>query len=166
MPRPSQSLLLEGFFEFKKTSNAGTCWVRGCSRPSRKDRCLCHTHEMRRWRAKNGRVADWCTLRDHAKGRGIAFAITLDYWRGLTDAFGFYDLKEDEILTVDRVDPTKGYVEGNIRVITLSRNSFKSNAERYLPEHVQHMLDRRREQLREENEKYLNLDPEDEDLPF
>lgn len=151
-------MILEGFFEFKKTAGSGNCWVRGCSRASRDDRCLCHMHEMRRWRAKNVRTSDWCTLRDHAVKRKIQFQLTLDYWRGLTDAFGFYDTKDDEVLTVDRVDPTKGYVEGNVRIITLSRNSWKSCRERYLPEHVQHMLDRRREQLREDNEKYLSLD--------
>ncbi len=163
-------MLTEGFFEFKKSAGSGVCWVRGCSRKSRDDRCLCHMHEMRRWRAKNGRTADWCTLRDHARGRKLEFSITLDYWRGVTDAFGFYVTREDEVLTVDRVDPTKGYVEGNIRIVTISLNSFKSNRERYLPEHVQHMLERRREELQEENERYLSLDPkyddDGEELPF
>lgn len=159
-------MLLEGFFDFKKSCKEGYCWVRGCSRASRNDRSLCHMHEMRRWRAKNARTADWCTLRDHARQRKIEFQITLDYWRGLTDAFGFYDASDDEVLTVDRVDPTKGYVEGNLRVITLSLNSFKSNRERYLPEHVQHILDRRREQMQAENDRYLSLDRDDDDCPF
>ena len=167
MSRPSQALLSEGFFEFKKNASGGMCWVKGCSRASRSDRCLCHMHEMRRWRAKNRRTADYCTLRDHSRARKIPFQITLDYWRGFTDAFGFYEVKEDEVLTVDRVNQTKGYVEGNIRVVTISVNSYKSNKERYLPEHVQHMLERRREDLQEENEKYLAMDPEDDDdLPF
>jgi hypothetical protein len=171
MPRPSQALRLEGFFDFKKTCGVGMCWVRGCSRKSREDRCLCHMHEMRRWRAKNERTADWCTLRDHARGRNIPFAITLDYWRGLTDAFGFYEAKADEVLTIDRVDPTNGYVEGNLRVVTVSLNTIKSNRERYLPEHVQHMLDRRRGKLQEDNARYLGLDPVSydeygEELPF
>jgi hypothetical protein len=164
-------MLVEGFFDFKKTSGASTCWVRGCSKPSRKDRCLCHMHEMRRWRAKNEKIADWCTLRDHAKARKIPFQITLDYWRGVTDAFGFYEIHDDEVLTVDRVDATKGYVEGNIRIVTISINSYKSCIERYLPEHVQHMLDRRREQLQEDNAQYLAMDrpqydDDGDELPF
>lgn len=170
MPKPSQSLLSEGFFEFKKNASDGMCWVKGCSRHSRTDRCLCHMHEMRRWRAKNNRTADYCTLRDHARARNIKFQLTLDYWRGFTDAFGFYDTPdEDEVLTIDRVDPTKGYVEGNIRVITLSLNSYKSCRERYLPEHVQHMLERRRQWIQEENEKFLAMTPEEQEadeLPF
>ena len=125
-------------------------------------------HEMRRWRAKNKKTADWCNLKDHAKARKIPFQITLDYWRGLTDAFGFYEARTNEVLTIDRVDPTKGYVEGNMRVVTVSVNSFKSNRERYLPEHIQHMLERQRDYLQSCNEAYLQLDPDygDDDLPF
>lgn len=168
MSRPSKALISEGFFEFKKNSSEGLCWVKGCSRLSRADRCLCHMHEMRRWRAKNKKTADYCTLRDHSRARGIPFQITLDYWRGLTDAFGFYEAHEDVVLTIDRINPMRGYVEGNIRVVTVSVNVYKSHKERYLPEHVQHMLERRREQLQQENEEYLAMDPSDcdEELPF
>lgn len=173
MAKPSLALLTEGFFEFKKSAGEGLCWVKGCSKPSKNDRCLCHMHEMRRWRAKAKRTADYCTLRDHAKARGIAFDISPEYWKGLTDAFGFYTAREDEVLTIDRVDATRGYVEGNLRVVTMSVNASKSHRERYLPEHVQHMLDRRRRQMQEENEKFLNMDHaeepqewDDQDLPY
>lgn len=162
MPKPSQSLRDEGFFEFKKSSSGGLCWVKGCSRKSRADRCLCHMHDMRRWRAKQKKTADYCTLRDHAKARGIDFSITLDYWRGLVDAFAYYDPPgDDAALSIDRVDPTKGYVEGNIRVVTVSLNSIKSNKERYLPDHVQHMLERHRANKRRENDKFLRMDNHD-----
>jgi len=163
MPRPSQALLCEGFFDFKKNAGEGMCWVKGCNRASRADRCLCHMHEMRRWRAKKKKTADYCTLRDHAKARGIEFTITPDYWRGIVDAFGYYDKREDEVLSIDRVDATQGYVEGNIRVVTFSLNSYKSNREKYLPEHVQHMLDRNREKMRAEKQKHLDMDPPDAD---
>ena len=162
MPQPSQDLLSEGFFEFKKNAGEGLCWVKGCNRSSRRDRSLCHMHDMRRWRAKQKKTADYCTLRDHAKARGIEFKITLDYWRGLVDAFAYYEPREDEALSIDRVDPTKGYIEGNIRVVTVSLNSFKSTREQYLPEHVQHMLERKREQTRSENAKFLEMKPEEE----
>ena len=164
MPRPSASLRNEGFFDFKKNAKDGLCWVKGCQRASRKDRCLCHMHEMRRWRAKNKRTADYCTLRDHAKARKIEFGISLDYWRGLTDAFGFYHKKDDdEVLTIDRVDATKGYVEGNVRVVTVSVNCYKSTRERYLPEHIQHMLERKRDQVQEEYRRHLDMDPDEWD---
>jgi len=161
MPKPSQVMLEEGFFDFKKQAGDGMCWVRGCQRKSKSDRCLCHMHEMRRWRAKNKRSADFCTLRDHAKARKIEFTITQDYWAGLTDAFGFYKAKEGVALSIDRVDPTRGYIPGNLRVVELSINVSKGNREKYLPEHIQHMLERKRQTMLEENEKYLSLDPPD-----
>lgn len=162
MPKPSATLLAEGFFEFKKQSSNGHCWVKGCQRASRHDRSLCHMHEMRRWRALKKKTADYCTLRDHAQARKIKFEITLDYWRGLVDAFGFYNKEDDDlVLSIDRVDATRGYVEGNMRVVTINLNSYKANKEKYLPEHVQHMLERKREQLREEQKKHLAMDNED-----
>lgn len=162
------------------------CWVKGCQRASRTDRSLCHKHEMRRWRAKNKKIADYCTLRDHASARGIEFKIGLDYWRGLVDAFCYYEPRADETLSIDRVNPVRGYVEGNLRIVTVSLNSLKSNRERFLPEHIQHMMDRTRLKTRAGKQKYLDLvrgvdeDPEvwdesklkydggdgDDDLPF
>ena len=59
MPKPSAALLAEGFFEFKGNSSDGLCWVKGCRRASRDDRCLCHMHEMRRWRAQQKKTADY-----------------------------------------------------------------------------------------------------------
>lgn len=169
MPKPSAKLLAEKFYEFKRSAADGCCWVKGCRRASRKEMSLCHMHEMRRWRTLNKKTADYCTLRDHAKARRIKFTITLDYWRGLVDAYGFYNRLEgdDTVLTIDRVDPTLGYVEGNMRVVTINQNSYKSNRERYLPEHVQHMLERKRAQTQQEKEKYLGLDPPPvDDLEF
>jgi len=120
MPKPSKKLLAEGFYEFKKYTTEGRCWVKGCRRKSKADLCLCHMHEMRRWRQNNKQTADFCTLRDHAKARKILFSITPDYWRGLTDGFAYYDVGDDEFLTIDRVNPAKGYVEGNLRVVALA----------------------------------------------
>lgn len=161
MPRPSKALISEGFFDFKKRAREGACWVKGCQNDSRPDRSLCRKHDMRRWRAQKKKTADYCTLRDHANARGIEFKITLDYWRGIVDAFGYYQCGPDEVMTIDRVEAHKGYVEGNLRVVTLSLNSVKANRERFLPEHVQNMLERNRGKMQKEKKKYLDLDHSD-----
>lgn len=165
MPRPSQALLDEGFFTFKKKAGEGLCWVKGCANPCRADRCMCSKCYMRRWRAKAKQTADFCTLRDHARSRGLAFDISPEYWRGLTDGYGFYNPDEDHVLTIDRVKAHRGYVEGNLRIVSVSVNSFKSNRERYLPEHVQDMLDRKRRLVQEENAAHLAMDPEEPEEP-
>jgi len=163
MNGPSQSLREEGFYEFKKNSSEGLCWVKGCSRDKRDKRSLCRMHDMRRWRSKNRQTAGYCTLRDHARARGVEFSISLEYWAGVTDAFAFYEAREDEVLTIDRIDATKGYVEKNIRVVSISMNTMKSIKERYLPEHVQHMIERRREKMRAEAGDLLSLGCEEPD---
>ena len=163
MAGPTKKMLAEGFYEFKKSAGKGLCWVKGCRRESRADRCMCHTHMQRRWRAKNKAQADYANLKSHAKSRGLDFNLSPDYWRGLTDAFNYYG-KSDETPTIDRIDPTKGYVEGNLRVISLKENAAKGARESYLPEHIQSMLERKRKLEQEKNEKYLNLSEEpDED---
>jgi hypothetical protein len=159
MPKPSKALITEGFFELKQNAGEGLCWVKGCQRSSRDDRCLCHMHEMRRFRSKKKRSADYCTLRDHSRARGLPFDITPDYWRGIVDAFGYYTVKAGLVVSIDRVNPSAGYVEGNIRVVTIALNVYKGHRERYLPEHVQSMLERKRITAQEENKKFLDMDP-------
>ena len=167
MPGPSKKILEEGFYEFKKSAGKGLCWVKGCRNFSRDDRCMCHMHMQRRWRAKNEVQADYANLKSHAKSRGLDFDLSPDYWRGLTDAFNYYG-KRDETPTIDRIDPTKGYVEGNLRVISLSENAAKGIRESYLPEHIQSMLDRKRKIEQDKNAKYLELteDPDEEWFPL
>lgn len=163
LPRPQQRLINEGFFEFKKKAGDGMCWVKGCRNQSRDDRSLCHKHEMRRWRSKHKCSAAYHSLKFHAKERRIEFTITADYFRGLTDAYCFFDQGDsEEILTIDRVNPVKGYVCGNLRVVSLSVNVVKGNKERHLPEHVQEMLRRQRVETRAEHNAHL----EDDEDPF
>lgn len=162
MGKPSALLLAEGFYTFKKTNPSNKCWVAGCTDDAKVPGSMCSRHTMRRWRAKSKRTADYCTLRDHAKARGLEFRITLDYWAGLTDAFGFYR-SDNTYVTIDRVDATKGYVEGNLRVVSLSANAAKSNRERYLPEHVRSMLERKRSVSQRQLSRFAEADTDDDD---
>lgn len=167
MPRPSDKLLAEGFFDFKKQAGPGMCWVKGCQNRSRGDRCFCHKHEMRRWRQKKKAGAAYHHLRHNARSRGIEFTLTPDYFHGLADAFALFDRGGDKVLTIDRVNPALGYVPGNCRVVSLSENVIKGNKERYLPEHVQAMLLRKRDLAQREAERYLDESRDDDDeLPF
>lgn len=161
----SDKLRLEAFYEYKKRAPEGKCWVKRCPNMA-SNGCLCSKHYMRRWRHKNVESATYCTLRDHARGRKIAFTINIDYWKGLTDGYNFFQQKDrKEILTIDRVDPCRGYEPGNLRVVSISENVAKGNRERYLPEHVQEMLRREREQTLQEYAHHLEEDDED-DCPF
>jgi len=158
MSNPSAKLLAEGFFEFKKIAGHGLCWVARCRNRSMDDRCLCHRHHMARWRQKHQQSAAYRALKDHARNRGLAFTISVDYFKGLTDSFAFFERNGNraDTLTIDRVDATKGYEPGNCRVISLASNTAKGNRERWLPEHVQALLERQREEVRAEVEDHLD----------
>lgn len=154
----------EGFFDYKKKRVKGKCLVKHCGKAVKDGGLLCHRHHQERWRSLNPEASAFSTLRDHARGRHIEFNLNLEYWEGLTHAFAFFEQGDDEVLTIDRIDPCRGYVKGNLRVVSLSLNSAKGNRERYLPEHVQEMLRREREAAREEYAHHL--EPEEEDCPF
>lgn len=167
----------EGLFQLKKIPGEGFCCVAGCRQTatSRSKRLgelwFCHRHWQRRWRALNPKRSAYTALRDHAKARCVSFSITYDYYCGFFDAAAgaFKDAEtRGEIVTVDRIDASKGYTPGNLQLLTLSENSAKSNKERYLPAVVQDVLRRKREKLAKRNAgEVCEEDCEDEDLvPF
>ncbi len=165
MPKPSRKMLAEGFFQFKKQAGPGLCWVKGCANSAHPNgSCLCSKHMMQRWRKKNPAEAAYANLKGHARQRRIDFTISKDYWAGLTDGMAYFEPNEDEVATIDRIDPTKGYVPGNLRVISMSLNVAKGNRERHLPEHVQEMLRRSREGKREAVADHL--EDEEDNCPF
>lgn len=161
-----QRLREEGFFEYAKRRVKSRCMVKWCSKRTKDGGLLCHRHYQERWRNQNPEKSSFSTLRDHARGRGIRFTISLDYWKGLTDAFCYFDPPEGEVVSIDRVDPARGYEPGNLRVISLSLNVAKGNRERYLPEHVQERLQRQRGAVRDEYAHHLEELPDDEECPF
>lgn len=139
----------EGLFPLKKTSKPGTCPVLRCGSPSKQiGSCgLCSKHHQQRWRSMSKRQNAFALLKMHAKGRKIEFTLTAEYFAGFTDAFCMFDRQAGSaagVLTVDRVDASKGYVAGNLQILTRSQNSAKSCRERFLPEHVQAILERKR----------------------
>ena len=160
----------EGLFTLKKKPGAGLCLVRGCSKEGHpKKTGLCHGHWQYRWRMRSRKKSAYATLRDHATGRGIEFTISLDYFLGLTDAVMFWDHEAEsrgEWLTLDRVDATRGYCPGNLRVISLSHNSVKSCRERHLPEHVQSILERKRARAKENPHLADETGDAESDCPF
>jgi hypothetical protein len=111
------------------------CPVRCCRKTKGKHNSMCPKHQMEWWRMRYPIKSAWTTLRDHARGRGLDFAIPLEEFREICAATGYAATKRTETghaqsLTIDRIDFRKGYVPGNIRVITLSENGTKGNLER------------------------------------
>lgn len=160
--------LSEGLFDLKQKPNAGQCLVSRCRREAQPKKVgLCHCHHQYRWRMRSPKKSAYATLRDHAKARGLAFTISHDYLLGLMDAYAYFDHAAEsrgEYPSLDRIDGSKGYVSGNLRVITVSQNTIKSNKERHLPAHVQSILDRKRE--RAKSNPYLAMEQDPDACPF
>ena len=135
-------------FEFTENPQEGKCKVKYCGKePKRIKGGLCEKHSKQLWRHNNPKKYAYNNLKDSARQRKLEFKMSFDYFRGLADSLGYFDKvcqERGEIATIDRVDATKGYVEGNLQVISLSENVIKGNKERYLPEYVQALMERKR----------------------
>jgi hypothetical protein len=119
-------------FEYVKNAAPGRCPVRWCRNPSRKDRRLCHKHHAQKYRANNPIKAAYKILRDNAKRRRKVFTLTLEEFTSFCMATTYLDEKgcERHCLTIDRIDPSKGYTFDNIQPLTCSENTIKGNKER------------------------------------
>lgn len=145
--------LAEGLFDLKQKPGSGMCLVLRCRKEADPKKVgLCHCHYQHRWRMRSPKRSAYATLRDHAKARGLAFTISHDYLLGLMDAYAYFDHAAEsrgEYPSLDRIKAERGYEPGNIRIITVSQNTAKSNRERHLPAHVQSILDRKRARAKE-----------------
>jgi hypothetical protein len=148
---------LPEIFQFKKTPGPGFCRVKGCRDTGHKKKFgLCHAHYQHAWRLCYEKSSAYAALRDHARGRGIEFNLSPQYFRGLCDAYGFFEHPKTEFktqLSVDRVNCDLGYIEGNCRIVTVSANAVKSAREKRLPKSVQDHLREIREQRQAELEE-------------
>lgn len=165
-PRRRATHESEGLFVLKAKPGEGFCCVKGCRKEEVTGKTgLCHAHHQYRWRMKSKKPSSYHTLKSHALARGLKFTISYDYFLGICDAVAFFDPEcesRGEYPSIDRVDPTRGYEPGNIRVISISSNVTKGNKERFLPAHVQSILERKRARA----EKKLSPGPDADRCPF
>lgn len=71
----------------------------------------------------------WFKARYRAKCRGIIFDISYEDYRDfcIENQIEGKTGRTKECLSIDRIDPSKGYIKGNLQVLTVSENSMKSN---------------------------------------
>lgn len=82
----------------------------------------------RRWRERNPMRYFFNRLRYRAAERGHVFALPFEHYCELVLASGYLEKKGKTAasLSIDRIDEKKGYIVGNVQVITLSENSRKA----------------------------------------
>ena len=77
----------------------------------------------------------WCNAKNRAKAQGLDFSLTLEDTSipGICPVLGIplaiaTGHAKDNSPSVDRIDPARGYVHGNVCVISHKANTIKSNA--------------------------------------
>ena len=110
-----------------KKNNRGLCAVRYCSRTKLSSRSICSRCQRHRRRQNDPIGYTYDLLKQNAKRRGKVFTISKDYFRAFCLSTGYMDGKgkKAESMSIDRIDPSRGYEPGNIQVLSLSANSTK-----------------------------------------
>ena len=90
-------------------------------------RVVCPKCSAKQWRERNPIRYAFHKLRSRAKERGHSFTLTFEHYHKLVLESGYLERKGKTAssLSIDRIDATKGYEDGNIQVMTLAENSRK-----------------------------------------
>jgi hypothetical protein len=94
----------------------------------------------KRWAKEDNRRRPWVkayhSAKQRAKKKDIAFDLTPEYlesiWTDTCPIFGIElvvgaGVKDDASYSLDRIVPEKGYIQGNIVVVSLKANRMKNN---------------------------------------
>lgn len=92
----------------------------------------CSTTESKKWRSENLEKALFKSARHGAIKRGLEFSISVGdiHIPERCPVFGFeltLDGKRSTSASIDRIDNTKGYIPGNIVVVSMKANHVKSD---------------------------------------
>lgn len=93
----------------------------------------CSKCSMRVWRINSGHKAVMARLRERARERCIPFTLTLGQLAEIIGDSNYLVLKGRVrgLLHLDRIVPELGYVDGNVRVVSVTENVIKGNVERH-----------------------------------
>lgn len=108
------------------------CNTKGCRNwinPEKNHNYYCPKCASRRFKEAHPLKYSFIKLKARAKERGHAFTITYGYYERLAIQSGYAAGKgrSADSLSLDRIDPRRGYEPGNLQVITISENSRKLN---------------------------------------
>ena len=103
------------------------CKTKYCRRSKNGHRSLCNTCEARAYRARHPIKYVYDTLKRNAKRRDKIFTITLVDFTEFIAGTDYLERRgrKNENLTIDRIDNNKGYILGNLRVMTNLENKKK-----------------------------------------
>lgn len=88
---------------------------------------FCHKHRKRYQKETNPISYHYNMLRSNARRRGKEFTITKEDFAEFCEETNYLELKgkSKDSASIDRIDPSKGYIKGNLQILTLGQNSAK-----------------------------------------
>jgi len=91
----------------------------------------CYACAKRIYRKNNPLKAAYQGLKSGAKRRNIEFTLTLEQFTRFCEKYSYLTKKgrTKECMSIDRDDVTKGYIEENIKPLSVSNNSKKRHLE-------------------------------------
>ena len=104
------------------------------------NKCLCESNRIypELHNKKNKRYKIWCSLKKRAKLKGFEFNLDLEDIPQIPEFCPVLGIKiisndgankpTDNSPSIDRIDSKKGYIKGNIRIISNRANRIKSDA--------------------------------------
>lgn len=103
------------------------CETKYCKNKSLKGRKVCGKCKNRKYRKKNPERAAYQSLKNNAKRRGKEFDLTFEEFLKFVHKTEYMLGKgrSKTSLHIDRIDEEKGYVKGNIQVLTNTENVRK-----------------------------------------
>jgi hypothetical protein len=117
--------------EEQRKIKAGRCIVPGCGKKAGKrskgKKKMCHMHDRRQWAKSKPAHYKYANLRGNARRRSKEFSISRDYFMEVVKDSGYVEHagRAPGDLSIDREKNWLGYVEGNLRVVTVHYNSVK-----------------------------------------
>lgn len=105
----------------------GKCATPYCKKPKARKGTKCEACVKREYRKRNAMKAAYQLLRSNAKKRGKEFTITFEDFQQFCFETNYIagKGKTKTSYSIDRIDNDKGYVPGNLRMMTLSDNARK-----------------------------------------
>jgi hypothetical protein len=104
------------------------CETNNCYNEAVAGRCYCHKCRKRSWRKANPVKAVFSRLKQRARRDGIIFSLTYEWFEGFIKRNPDYMKKRGrtkDALQIDRKIETVGYVNGNLQILTTSKNVKK-----------------------------------------
>lgn len=125
----------EPTFRIARSKPGHLCCAYHCKeKRSAKDR-FCPKHSRRYQRDTNPIRYVYHALKSNARRRGKVFTLTLAEFEAFCAETGYMEKrgKTGKSASIDRIDNSRGYEAGNLRILSLSENSYKRNHEDYAP---------------------------------